>query len=147
MKKSCLLFAFALTSLVAMAQVQKSLIKSFNLSGANTVVLDLKGQVELKTADNSALRLQTDIELKNANINLFQIFLTKKRYDVQANLKNNEFALTAPDREQVRLGSADLQETVSYIVYIPEGVTAKVRKTDGLQTQITLSQTNTLAAK
>jgi hypothetical protein len=147
MKKSCLLFAFALTSLVAMAQVQKSLIKSFNLSGANTVVLDLKGQVELKTADNSALRLQTDIELKNANINLFQIFLTKKRYDVQANLKNSEFALTAPDREQVRLGSSDLQETVSYIVYIPEGVTAKVRKTDGLQTQITLSQTNTLAAK
>jgi hypothetical protein len=138
MKTTTLLLALLFIGTTATAQVQKSLIKSFNLSGANVVVLDLKGQVELKSADNAALRLQTDIELKNGNANLFQIFLTKKRYDVQANLKNNDFLLTAPDRDLVRLSGVELQETVTYIVYIPEGVTAKIRKTDGLQTQNTI---------
>jgi hypothetical protein len=147
MKTTTLLFALLFISTTATAQVQKSLIKSFNLSGANVVVLDLKGQVELKSADNAALRLQTDIELKNGNANLFQIFLTKKRYDVQANLKNSDFLLTAPDRDLVRLSGVELQETVTYIVYIPEGVTAKIRKTDGLQTQITLQAQNTIVMK
>jgi hypothetical protein len=150
MKTTTLLLAMLFVLFIgtfATAQVQKSLIKSFNLSGANVVVLDLKGQVELKTADNSALRLQTDIDLKNGNTNLFQIFLTKKRYDVQTNLKNNEFLLTAPDRDLVRLGATELQETVTYIVYLPEGVTAKVRKGEGLQTQITLQNQNTIVMK
>jgi hypothetical protein len=147
MKTIFLSLAFALTSFSATAQIQKSLIKSFNLSGANVVVLDLKGQVELKTAENSALRLQTDIDLKNGNTNLFQVFLSKKRYDVQTNSRGSEFVLTAPDRETVRLSGAELQETVSYIVYLPEGVSAKVRKVDGLQTQVTITKDNSIAAK
>lgn len=147
MRTTSLLLALLFIGTAATAQVQKSLIKSFNLSGANVVVLDLKGQVELKTADNAALRLQTDIELKNGNANLFQIFLTKKRYDVQTNLKNSDFLLTAPDRDLVRLSGVELQETVTYIVYIPEGVTAKMRKTDALQTQITLQTQNTIVMK
>lgn len=150
MKTTTLLLAMLFVLFIgtfATAQVQKSLIKSFNLSGANVVVLDLKGQVELKTADNAALRLQTDIELKNGNANLFQIFLTKKRYDIQTSIRNSDFLLTAPDRDLVRLGSVELQETVAYIVYIPEGVSAKVQKADGLQTQITLQTQNTIVMK
>ena len=147
MKKLFLLLALALTSGLATAQVQKSLIKSFNLSGTKVVVLDLKGQVELKTSDNAALRLQTDIDLKNGNINLFQVFLTKKRYDVQVNNGGNNFVMTAPDRDIVRFGGADLQETVSYIVYLPEGVTAKMQKTDGLQTHIVIQATPSVAVR
>ena len=74
MRTTTLLLALLFIGTSATAQVQKSLIKSFNLSGANVVVLDLKGQVELKTADNSALRLQSRYPILNVFFDKSQVF-------------------------------------------------------------------------
>jgi hypothetical protein len=145
MKQFMFLIAFAFAANVANAQMQKSLIKTFNLNGATVVMLDLKGEVLLKPADNTALRLQTDIDLKNGNISLFQAFLAKKRYDVQTKAENGTFTLTAPDRENVKIGGQDLQETVSYTLYVPDNVTTKM-VTDGLHTYIYMSAAGTVAA-
>ncbi len=146
MKKVTFSFVFALLILTnAFAQVQKSLVKSFNLNGATTVVYDLKGEVQLKVAENAALRLQTDIDLKNGNINLFQAFLAKKRYDVQVNNQNGVFTLTAPDRESIKIGGQDLQEVVTYILYVPEKASAQIVK-NGLQTSVIVT-TSTVATR
>ena len=138
MKRFAILIAFAFAANVAHAQMQKSLIKTFNLNGATVVMLDLKGEVLIKPADNNALRLQTDIDLKNGNISLFQAFLSKKRYDVQTNTENGTFTLTAPDRENVKIGGADLQETVTYTVFVPDNVTTKT-VTEGLHTYLSIT--------
>ncbi len=112
------------------AQIQKTLVKSYNLNGVKVVVLDLKAEVVFKTSDNAALRLETDINLKNGNVSLFQVLQAKKRYDLQVNNDGATFRLSAPDLEIVKFGGQELQETIVYNVFVPENVKASVVKDD-----------------
>ena len=147
MKQVIITFAIFCSAIATpFAQIQKTLVKSYNLNGAKVVVLDLKAAVNFKTSDNAALRLETDINLKNGNVNLFQVLQTKKRYDLQVNNDGGTFRLTAIDQEVVRFSGQDLQEVIVYNVFVPENVQASVLK-DELHTYVVLKTPNVVAAR
>ncbi|MEY4927717.1 MAG: hypothetical protein RI894_2153 [Bacteroidota bacterium] len=140
----CMLFAPVFTPIFA--QVQKTLVKSYNLNGAKVVILDLKTAVNFKTSDNAALRLETDINLKNGNLSLFQVLQTKKRYDLQVNNDGNTMRLTAIDHELVKFAGQDLQEVIVYNVFVPENVNASILK-DELHTYVLFETTDAVAGR
>ncbi len=132
-------FVFCMAVATISAQIQKTLVKSYNLNGAKIVVLDLKAEVNFKTSDNAALRLETDINLKNGNLSLFQVLQAKKRYDLQLNNDGTTFRLSAPDLETVKFGGQELQENIVYNVFVPDNVKASLVK-DDLHTYIIVEE-------
>ncbi len=141
-----IIFIFCTLTAPLFAQLQKTLVKSYNLNGAKIVVLDLKAAVNFKTSDNTALRLETDINLKNGNLSLFQVLQAKKRYDLQVNNDGNTVRLTATDHEIVKFGGQDLQEVIVYNVFVPDNVKASVLN-DELHTYVVFETPNLVAGR
>ena len=127
MKKLLLLLALTTAATFGtQAQIQKSLIKSLNLNGANQVALELDGTINFQTSDNAMLRIQTDINLPTGNASLFQALLGSGRYNVALANTNGVAVVTSLAREVLKIGGKDLEEQISYTVFVPNNVEAKV---------------------
>ncbi len=120
-----LTLVFAIT--IAMAQAEKTLVKSFNLQGMQSVILDLDGEVEIREWNNSIMRVQLSIKIENGNDSMLKSFVTSGRYNLYSKLTNDELVIFAPGtKKEMKLGTSTLNETISYIVYAPENVIVKM---------------------
>lgn len=133
MKKqpSFLLFALLLTVLPAMAQQsEKTLVKSFNLSGQSSVMLDLPGKVEVTMWNEPQMRIQMTITLQNGSETMLKSLVTAGRYNLDAKDKDGIFSIVAPGLErQIKLGSGQsLGENVTFTVWAPKGVEVSSRQ-------------------
>jgi hypothetical protein len=132
MKKqpSFLLFALLLTVLPAMAQQsEKTLVKSFNLSGQSSVMLDLPGKVEVTMWNEPQMRIQMTITLQNGSETMLKSLVTAGRYNLDAKEINGIFSIIAPGLErQIKLGSGQLLgEQITFTVWAPKDVTITTR--------------------
>lgn len=128
-QKIIILFLIAFTNFAFGQQAQKTLVKTFNLKGSKTVLLELDAPVEIKEWSNKTMRVQMSITLQNANVHMLKYLITKGRYNLNTVLGTEGLKLSVPGRKKdvvVNKNGDKLKETVAYTIFIPSDVNAKV---------------------
>ena len=111
-------------------QVEKTLVKSFNLQGSQIVALQMTGPIEVRTWNNNFLRVQMQVSLKEGSEALLKSLVQAGRYNLLSEMENDACNVLAPKLGlEVKVGGKPLQDEVSYIVFAPENVTVKVPET------------------
>lgn len=123
-------------------QVEKTLVKSFNLQGSQTVALQMDGPVEVKTWNNNFLRVQMQVTLKEGSEALLKSLVQGGRYNLRFEMGNDAYKVLAPKLGfEVKVGGKLLQDEVSYIVFAPENVTVTTpesRRAEGAEASSSL---------
>ncbi len=108
-------------------QVEKTLVKSFNLQGNQVVALQMDGPIEVKAWNNDFLRVQMQVTLKEGSEALLKSLVQAGRYNLRYEIDGESYKILAPQLGLVvKVGSKPLEDSVSYIVYAPENVLVKV---------------------
>ncbi|MCO6480442.1 MAG: hypothetical protein J5I94_27620 [Phaeodactylibacter sp.] len=108
-------------------EVEKTLVKSFNLQGNQIVALQMDGPIVVKTWNNNFLRVQMQVTLKEGSEALLKSLVQAGRYNLRYEIDGEAYKVLAPQLGLVvKVGGKPLEDTVSYIVYAPENVLVKV---------------------
>ena len=123
---SLLAFLLLSTTIVFGQSVSKTLVKSFNPTGAQLAQLDLDGPVTMKVWDNKILRVQMAVEITNANEQTLKGLVQVGRYNLRSTVENDQITITAPGLERdVEINGRALDEKISYIVFLPKEMAAE----------------------
>ena len=108
-------------------QVEKTLVKSFNLEGNQQVALQMDGPIEVRTWNNNFLRVQMQVTLREGSEALLESLVQAGRYNLRHEIEEETYKVLAPMLAmEVKVGGKPLQDEVSYIVFAPENVIVKV---------------------
>ncbi|MCB0582555.1 MAG: hypothetical protein KDD10_24975 [Phaeodactylibacter sp.] len=108
-------------------QVEKTLVKSFNLEGNQQVALQMDGPIEVRTWNNNFLRVQMQVTLREGSEALLKSLVQAGRYNLRHEIEEETYKVLAPMLAmEVKVGGKPLQDEVSYIVFAPENVIVKV---------------------
>lgn len=114
---------------------QKTLVKSFNLLGADAVTLNLDGRVDLQSWSQKSIRIQMKIEIKNKPESLLKGMIMAGRYNLESSVQKNVLIIDQPAFERkVKLKSGELIEHISYLIHAPEHVHIEVNNTTSSST-------------
>lgn len=134
-RMSFLLLPLLLTVAPTQAQhAEKTLVKSFNVSGQNAVFLDLEGDVKVITWNEPQMRIQMTITLQNGSETMLKSLVTAGRYNLNPKEQNGAYSIVAPGLDfQIKLGNGQLLgEQISYEVYAPKDVTISTRNVEAI---------------
>lgn len=123
------IFTLILTVNVGYAQTktEKTLVKSFNLQGKETVLLDLGDNVEVKSWDSKIMRIQMEITLEDAASHMIKSLVQVGRYNLKAEFQDDFMLIAAPAmRKEIRVRGQLLKENIVYTVFTPKDVTVKM---------------------
>ncbi len=132
MKKLVAIVNIGLLLLVAtisysQTQIEKTLVKSFNLQGEDVVLLDLDGEVEVKEWDNKIMRVQMTINLEGGTNSMLKSLVQVGRYNLKSMIENEEFKVYAPAmNKEIKVRGKVLKENIVFTVFAPENVTVKM---------------------
>ena len=102
-------------------QTQKTFVKSFPLNGDNFVVLNLEGDVEVKEWSEPFARVHTNVTLENASSQVLKLFLMQGRYKLNTGYQDGaKFIASSPRSANIKYKGQDLNETVTYTVFVPQ---------------------------
>ena len=124
-------FIFSMTfTNFSFAQIEKTLVKSFNLQDMDVVVLDVKGDIDVQQWNNKTLRVQMTISVENVKEATLKSLVVAKRYNLISKITDEEYLISIPGlQREVTIGGEQLKESISYIVYVPENVFVKLKDT------------------
>ncbi len=129
-----------ITSFGLSQEVEKVLVKSFNLQGSQAVVLGMDAPTEVKTWKNDLLRVQMTITLSNGSESMLKSLIEVGRYNLKSEVVNGQFKVYAPAlAKEVKIGGKTLEERVSIVVYGPESVQVKLTGAAAAQAAATAS--------
>lgn len=115
------------TSFVVAQNVEKTLVKSFNLKGAEAIYLNVEGDVDVVQWDNKYLRVQMTIELKNSNNQILKSLISARRYNLEANYTDAGVSIAVPGLEKnVMIKGVKLNEYISYTIMAPRNTTVTI---------------------
>jgi hypothetical protein len=119
--------AIMIASSAVAQQAEKILVKSFNLKGNTIVLMDVKGNIEIKEHKRDFIRVQMAIELRNGTSSILCSLIKAKRYNLVGSVVDDHFVLNMPSLEKrVKVGGIELSEKVSYTVFAPSDVLVKL---------------------
>ena len=119
--------AIMIASSAVAQQAEKILVKSFNLKGNTIVLMDVKGNIEVKEHKRYFIRVQMAIELRNGTSSILCSLIKAKRYNLVGSVVDDHFVLNMPSLEKrVKVGGKELSEKVSYTVFAPSDVLVKL---------------------
>jgi hypothetical protein len=110
-------------------QTEKTVVKTFNLQGSTSVVLDLNGDVEVQEWSESTLRIHMNIKLENSNVHMLKYLLTQGRYNLKLDNTDTGVMITSPGRDKdvvINKEGDTLSETVTYTVFVPQNVSTEI---------------------
>jgi hypothetical protein len=117
-----ILLLFATTTLIGQ-QVEKTLVKSFNLGGLQTVALNVDAPVEVVDWDQPFLRVQMHIELDRGSEALLKSLVRAGRYNLTAEETEDIYSIVAPNlNREIKIGGQPLNDQVSFVVKKPRNV-------------------------
>ncbi|HHH50246.1 MAG TPA: hypothetical protein ENK52_04630 [Saprospiraceae bacterium] len=102
------------TGLIFGQQVEKTLVKAFNLQGKQFVALDLDGQVEVSTWSNDIMRIQMEISFEGTNA-MLKSRIKSGRYRLFSKVEGDKFIVFVPG-----VNKKALKEKIVYKVFVPE---------------------------
>lgn len=135
------LFSTVLTVLLLFAslitygqQAEKTLVKSFNLNGYESVAIAMEAPVEVRNWSNPLLRVQIQISIENGSDALLKSLVQAGRYNLRYEIVDGEYQIFAPSLDRiVKIGGKELQDKVSFIVFAPEGVVVTLPEDDAAE--------------
>ena len=119
------LICFFLANVLAIAQtnVEKTLVKSFNLKGNTSVTLNLDGDIQVKERAGEIMRVQMLISVAGSNA-MLKSLITAGRYNLVLEESENGLVVTSPGlARKITIRGESLKENISYVVYVPDDVT------------------------
>ena len=128
LKKSMILLAalFLNTAIIGQS-TDRTLVKSFNLKGQETIVLDLKGNVEVKEWKGEIMRVQMNIAIANGSNSMLKSLITAGRYNLKSKVEDEGLTIFAPGmKRDIKIKGSALQEKITYTVFAPDDVTIKL---------------------
>ena len=129
-----LLLPFLLLHGIASAQSEKTFVKSFNLMGRQTVVLNLGDNIQISQWDNDVVRVQMTVSVYTSDATL-KALAESGRYSLKSELSVQDLMVTVPSLSNVvKLNGTELKEAVSFTVLVPKNVT--VLKNTDVKTKI-----------
>lgn len=129
-----LLLPFLLLQGIALGQSEKTFVKSFNLMGRQTVVLNLGDNIQISQWDNDVVRVQMTVSVYTTDATL-KALAESGRYILKSDLSVQDLMVTVPSLSNVvKLNGTELREAVSFTVLVPKNVT--VLKNTDVKTKI-----------
>ena len=129
-----LLLPFLLLQGIASGQSEKTFVKSFNLMGRQTVVLNLGDNIQISQWDNDVVRVQMTVSVYTTDATL-KALAESGRYMLKSDLSVQDLMVTVPSLSNVvKLNGTELREAVSFTVLVPKNVT--VLKNTDVKTKI-----------
>ena len=129
-----LLLPFLLLQGIALGQSEKTFVKSFNLMGRQTVVLNLGDNIQISQWDNDVVRVQMTVSVYTTDATL-KALAESGRYILKSDLSVQDLMVTVPSLlNVVKLNGTELREAVSFTVLVPKNVT--VLKNTDVKTKI-----------
>lgn len=126
-KLTILSLFFVTTLMFGQVNAEKTLVKSFNLKGNDVVLLDLKGDVEVKHWNNEIMRVQMTIGIGNGSSSMLKSLITAGRYNLSSKSSDEGLVVLSPGMvRDVKIKGSKLEEKISYIVFAPEDITVKL---------------------
>jgi len=119
------LICFFLTTVLVIAQtnVEKTLVKSFNLKGNTSVTLNLEGDIQVKERAGEIMRVQMLIGVAGSDA-MLKSLITAGRYNLVLEDAENGLVVSSPGlARKITVRGESLKENVSYVIYVPEDVT------------------------
>jgi len=108
-------------------QVERTLVKSFNLKGSDVILLDLDGEVEVKEWKKGIMRIQMDINLEEGSASMLKSLIQVGRYNLISKIEENDFKILAPAmNKEIKVRGKVLKENIVYTVFAPENVIVKM---------------------
>ena len=122
----CLTVALFLTTVGFGQSVSKTLVKSFNPASSQLSQIDLNGPVTIESWDSKIIRVQMSVALTNANEQTLKGLIQAGRYNLKGAIENDQFVINAPGLQRaVEINGRALEEEISYIIYLPNGMAAE----------------------
>jgi hypothetical protein len=119
-----LLLPLLLLSGIATGQAERTFVKSFNLQGKQTVVLDIGDNVQVTTWDNDIMRVQMTVSLPNSSDALLKSLAEIGRYGLVNSTNPETLNFSAPAlRNALKINGNPVTETVMFTIFIPKNIT------------------------
>ncbi len=119
-----LLLPLLLLSGVATGQAERTFVKSFNLQGKQTVVLDIGDKVQVTTWDSEIMRVQMTVSLPNSSDGLLKSLAEIGRYGLTSSVNPETLNFSTPTlRNPLRINGNLVTETVFFTVFVPKNIT------------------------
>lgn len=119
-----LLLPLLLLYSTATGQAERTFVKSFNLMGRQTVVLNLGDNIRVTPWDKDVMQIQMTVALPSTNDATLKALAESGRYMLKSDLDLQNVMVTTPNvRNAIKVNGTDLKETLSFLVYVPKSVT------------------------
>jgi hypothetical protein len=128
--KTLLLIPLLLLSSIAIGQAERTFVKSFNLQGRQTVILNLGDNVQVNQWDSDLMRVQMTVSTPTVNDAMLKSIAESGRYMLKNEMTAQAFIVNVPAvQKSIKINGNDLKETIIYTVYMPKNVTV-LKNTD-----------------
>lgn len=120
----CLLSVFIIANA---QQANKTLVKTLNIDGVETLFVDLDGEIIIETWDrDNFARVQIGIIYENASTNMMIFLISKGRYNLSLTPDaTSAYKVNQPNyKEDIQINKAGnlLIEKLTYTFFVPTGV-------------------------
>ena len=117
------------TSSYMTAQIEKTLIKAFNLNGNDIVLMDVdaKSDVTVQTWNEDQMRITMTVSLENGSDMMLTSLVKVGRYNIDSNSDNGIYRVYLPGLEkEVKLRSGNkLVENIDFEIFAPSNIQVK----------------------
>ena len=121
-----LLFISILFTQASFAQSQKTFVKSLNPT-ANSVAIDLEGEVAVNEWSETFIRITTTVEVTNFNEDILKRLVSVGRYSMETANNDGVMMISMPKlATKVTIKGQVLNEVLTYEVFVPKGMTVDV---------------------
>ena len=118
-----LILPLLLLQSIATGQAEKTFVKSFNLMGRQSVVLNLGNNVQVSSWDNDVVRVQMTVAAHTTEATL-KALAESGRYILKSDYTEHDFTISAPNLSKtVKLNGVELKEQISFLIFLPKNVT------------------------
>lgn len=130
-----LILPLLLLSSIATGQVERTFVKSFNLLGKQSLVVNLGENVQIIPWDSEILRVQMTVSLPFSNDATLKALAEGGRYMLKSDAKEQSLVLSAPFLQNpIKMNGNLLKESIVYVIYTPKNVTVVRNETIASQT-------------
>jgi hypothetical protein len=123
--KNALLFPLLLLTSIAIGQAERTFVKSFNLQGRQTVILNLGDNIQVNQWDGELMRVQMTVSTPSINNAMLKSVAESGRYMLKNDMTApSTIVVTAPAAEKgFKINGNEVKEIITYTVFVPKNVT------------------------
>ena len=118
-----LLLPLLLLSGITFGQAERTFVKSFNLQGKQTIVLDIGENVQVTTWDSEIMRVQMTVSLPNSSDATLKALAEIGRYGLTSNADADALNFSTPTlRNPLKINGNAVKETIAFTIFVPKNI-------------------------